>query len=75
MRPTALRALSQSLRNGMARDKAMRRRDCVRNLDTPFSVRQETPADDNEMRILECRVIMQRSAGTRLDITRGLYVG
>ena len=53
----------------------MRRRDCVRNLDTPFSVRQETPADDNEMRILECRAIMQRSAGTRLDITRGLYVG
>ena len=50
----------------------MRRRDCVRNLDTPFSVRQETSADDSEMRVLECRAIMQRSAGTRLDITRGL---
>ena len=50
------------------------RRDCLRNLTTPF-VRQETPADDNEVRILECRALVQRTASTQLDITRGLYVG
>ena len=41
----------------------------------PISVRQETPADDNEVRILECRALVQRNAGTRLGITRGLHVG
>ena len=33
----------------------MRRRNCVRNLDTPISVRQETPSDDDKVRILERR--------------------
>ena len=34
----------------------MRRRDCVRNLDTTFiSVRQERPSDDDKVRILERR--------------------
>ena len=31
---------------------------------------QETQADDNEVRILECRALEQRTSGTRLDITR-----
>ena len=39
--------------NGRAREKVMCRRDCLRNLDTPF-VRQEAPADDNEVCLLEC---------------------
>ena len=33
----------------------MRRRNCVRNLDYPISVRQETPSDDDKVRILERR--------------------
>ena len=41
----------------------------------PISVRQETPADDNELLILGCRPLMLRIAGTRLDITRGFHVG
>ena len=47
----------------------MGRRDCT------ISVRKETTADDNEVRILECRASVQRTAGTRLSITRGLHVG
>ena len=35
-RLTALQALSQPLRNGMAKEKVIRRRDCVRNKDTPL---------------------------------------
>ena len=42
----------------------MRRCDCVRNLDTPLLC-----ADDNEVRILECRALVQGTAGTRLGIT------
>ena len=41
----------------------------------PISVRQETPADDNEVRIFECRPLVLCIAGTRLDITRGFHVG
>ena len=41
----------------------------------PISVRQKTLADDNEVRILECRPLVQCIAGTRLDITRGFHVG
>ena len=43
-------------------------------LGCPISVRQETPADPNEMRPLECRVLVQRTAGTQLGIARGLHV-
>ena len=50
----------------------MRRHDCVRNLDNPL-VCQETLAGDNELRSLECRVSVWRTAGTRLGITRGLH--
>ena len=35
-------------------------------------MRQETPADDNEVRILECRASVKRIAGTRLGIALGL---
>ena len=58
----------------------MRRRDCVRNWDDTTenldtnSVRQETPADDNEVRILKCHALV-RTAGTHLGITRGPHVG
>ena len=46
----------------------MRRRDCMRNLDTPLVCNnEETPADDNKERILGCRAIVQCTAGTRLD--------
>ena len=43
----------------------MRRRDCVSNLD----------ADDNKLRILKRLALVQRTACTRLGITRGLHVG
>ena len=46
----------------------MRRCDCVCDLDTP-SVCAETPADDNEERILECWAPMQLTAGTQFGIT------
>ena len=36
----------------------MHRRNCVRNLDTPISVRQETPADDDKVRILKRRPLV-----------------
>ena len=52
----------------------MRWRDCVCNLDT-ICMHQETPAGDNEVRILECRALVQRTAGTPLGITRRLHVG
>ena len=42
----------------------MRRHDCVHNLD-PISVLWETPADDNEVRILECQALVLRTAGTQ----------
>ena len=46
----------------------MRRRDCMRNLDTPLVCNsEETPEDDNKERILGCRAIVQCTAGTRLD--------
>ena len=51
----------------------MRRRDCARNLDTPNVC--ETPADYNEVLILECRTSLKRAAGTRLGIARVLRVG
>ena len=47
----------------------------VSNLDTPLSVRQETPADHNQVRILECRALVQRTAGTQLGIRRVVHVG
>ena len=34
-------------------------------------MRKETPADHNEVRILEYRALMQRTAGTQLGITQG----
>ena len=38
----------------------------------PISAR--TLADHNEVRILECRALVQRTVGTRLGISRGLHV-
>ena len=35
----------------------------------PISVRQETLADHNEVHILECRALVQRTAGTQSGIT------
>ena len=69
--PASVQGATFSIRGQMYRGH---KSDCLRNLITPF-VRQETPADDNEVRILECRALVQRTASTRLDITRGLYVG
>ena len=40
----------------------------------PIRVRQEIE-EDNEVRILECRALAHRTAGTRLNITRRLHVG
>ena len=41
----------------------------------PVSVRQETPSDDDKVRILGRRAAVRRTAGTRLGIERGLHVG
>ena len=41
----------------------------------PISVCQKTPADHNEVRIPECRALVQCTAGTQLGITRGVHVG
>ena len=43
----------------------MRRRDCVRNLDTPLVWTRSASR----------RALVQRNAGTRLGITRGIHVG
>ena len=53
----------------------MRRRDCLRNSDTPIGVCLEIPPDDNEVLILECRASVQPTTGTRLGIARELHVG
>ena len=34
-------------------------------------MRQETPADDNEVRILECRALVQCTAGTSNALQEG----
>ena len=39
-----------------------------------INVRQETPADHYEVRILECRALVQRGTGTQLGIKRGVHV-
>ena len=37
----------------------------------PNSVRQKTPADDNEVRILQSQALVQLTAGTRLTLHEG----
>ena len=70
-RPTALRALSQPLRNEKAREKVIRRRDCVGNLDTWISVFRR----QQQMPIVEGQALRLRTASTRSGITRGLHAG
>ena len=49
--------------------------DCLRNLDTPEACARRHRQDDNEVRILACRALVQHTAGKRLGITRGLHMG
>ena len=49
----------------------MRRRDCEFNLD--ISMRQQTPSDDNKMRILERRAAVAYCGHTVRHCTRASY--
>ena len=71
--PTVLRALSWPLRNGRAKEKVIRRHDCVRNLDTPLVC-----ARRHQQMTMKCSyssTLVQCTGDTRLGTTRGLHVG